>query len=225
VSRTYEDYLEEAVGDAESVLDVGCGANSPLGRFKRRPPRTVGVDLHEPSLERSRAAGYHDEYRKLDVMQIAEEFGPDSFDAVVAFDLLEHLSAEDGERLIAAMEQVARRRVVLLTPNGFVPQDEYDDNPLQAHRSGWTPDELKARGFEVRGINGLRVLRGEHGTPRFRPARVWGRIADASEPIAYTRPAAAFHLLAVKTVYASATAGCGTGPPLRREPSSDRTSR
>ena len=198
--RTYEQFLEEAVGDVESLLDVGCGANSPLGRFKRRPQRTVGVDLHEPSLERSRAAGTHDEYRILDVMTIADEFGPDSFDAVVAFDLLEHLSAEDGRNLIAAMEQVARRRVVLLTPNGFVPQDEYDDNPLQAHRSGWTAEELKALGFEVRGLNGLRFLRGEQGTPRWRPARVWGRIAAASEPIAYTRPKAAFHLLASKSV-------------------------
>src|SRR4051812_16056971 len=146
---TYEEYLEAAVGDAESVLDVGCGGNSPLGRFARRPPAAVGVDLHEPSLERSRAAGYHDEYRRLDVLAIADEFEPDSFDAVVAFDLLEHLSEEDGRRLIAAMETVARRRVVLLTPNGFVPQDEYDDNPLQAHRSGWTPDELGALGFQV----------------------------------------------------------------------------
>ena len=195
---TYEEHLEAAVGDAESVLDVGCGGNSPLGRFARRPPAAVGVDLHEPSLDRSRAAGYHDEYRRLDVLAIADEFEPDSFDAVVAFDLLEHLSEEDGRRLISAMETVARRRVVLLTPNGFVPQDEYDDNPLQAHRSGWTPDELAALGFQVRGVNGLRVLRGEQGAPRFRPARVWGRLANASQTIVYTRPKAAFHLLAVK---------------------------
>src|SRR4051812_38661444 len=133
---TYEEHLEAALGDAESVLDVGCGANSPLGRFARRPPVAVGVDLHEPSLERSRAAGFHDEYRRLDVLRIADEFEPDSFDAVVAFDLLEHLSAEEGRGLIAAMEKIARRRIVLLTPNGFVPQDVYDDNPLQAHRSG-----------------------------------------------------------------------------------------
>lgn len=198
MSTSYEKHLEAAVGDAESVLDVGCGANSPLGRFERRPRQAVGVDLHEPSLERSRAAGYHDDYKRLDVLAIGDEFGPDSFDAVVAFDLLEHLSMDDGRKLIAAMEHVARRRVVLLTPNGFIPQDEYDDNPLQAHRSGWAPADLEALGFEVRGINGLRMLRGEQGAPRFRPARVWGRIANATGRIAYRRPAVAFHLLAVK---------------------------
>jgi hypothetical protein len=197
---TYEEHLEAAVGDAESLLDVGCGANSPVGRFQRRPPRTVGVDLHEPSLERSRAAGFHDEYRRLDVMQIADEFGADSFDAVVAFDLLEHLTTEDGRRLIDAMAAVARKRVVLLTPNGFIPQDEYDDNPLQEHRSGWSPADLHALGFTVHGINGLRVLRGEQGSPRWRPARVWGRVARATEPIAYKRPQVAFHLLAIKSV-------------------------
>jgi SAM-dependent methyltransferase len=197
---TYEQHLERAVGDADSVLDVGCGSNSPLGRFIRRPGHAVGVDMHEPSLERSRMAGYHDEYRRMDVMRIAEEFGPDSFDAAVAFDLLEHLSMQDGRTLIAAMAEVARHRVVLLTPNGFIPQGEYDDNPLQAHRSGWTPADLHGLGFAVRGINGLRVLRGEQGAPRWRPARLWSGIAAATEPLTYRRPRAAFHLLAVKTL-------------------------
>ena len=195
---TYLQHLERAVDGADSLLDVGCGSNSPVSRFERRPPYMVGVDLHEPSLEASKAAGRHDDYRRLDVMKIAEEFGPDSFDAVVAFDLLEHLSTEDGRRLLDQMERVARRRVVVLTPNGFVPQDEYDDNPLQAHRSGWTPAELHALGYDVRGINGLRVLRGEQGAPRWRPARLWSRLAQATEPITYRRPKAAFHLLGRK---------------------------
>jgi hypothetical protein len=195
---TYLQHLERAVDGADSLLDVGCGSNSPVSRFERRPSYMVGVDLHEPSLEASRAAGRHDEYRRLDVMQIGEEFEPDSFDAVVAFDLLEHLSIEDGRRLLGQMELVARRRVVVLTPNGFVPQEEYDDNPLQAHRSGWTPADLHALGYEVRGINGLRMLRGEQGAPRWRPARLWGRLAQATEPITYRRPKAAFHLLGRK---------------------------
>ncbi len=195
---TYLQHLERAVDGADSLLDVGCGSNSPVSRFERRPSYMVGVDLHEPSLEASRAAGRHDDYRRLDVMRIADEFGADSFDAVVAFDLLEHLSVEDGRRLLGQMEQVARRRVVVLTPNGFVPQEEYDDNPLQAHRSGWTPAELHALGYQVRGINGLRVLRGEQGTPRWRPARLWSRLAQATEPITYRRPKAAFHLLGLK---------------------------
>jgi hypothetical protein len=195
---SYLQHLERAVDGADSLLDVGCGSNSPVSRFERRPSYTVGVDLHDPSIEASRAAGRHDDYRRLDVMQIAEEFGPDSFDAVVAFDLLEHLTIEDGRRLLGQMEQVARRRVVVLTPNGFVPQEEYDDNPLQAHRSGWTPAELHALGYQVRGINGLRVLRGEQGAPRWRPARLWGQLAQATEPITYRRPKAAFHLLALK---------------------------
>lgn len=54
---SFERYLERAIGDAGSVLDVGCGANSPLGRFERRYARTVAVDLFEPALDHARAAG------------------------------------------------------------------------------------------------------------------------------------------------------------------------
>jgi ubiquinone/menaquinone biosynthesis C-methylase UbiE len=36
-------------------------------------------------------------------------FDDDSFDAVIAFDLIEHLTQQDGLRLIAEAERVARR--------------------------------------------------------------------------------------------------------------------
>ena len=132
--------MERAVGDARTILDVGCGSNSPLRRFRRRYDRTVGVDLFVPALEASAAAGIHDEYRQLDVLRLDEEFEAGSFDAVVALDLVEHLSEEDATRLFGLMEQTASKRVIVHTPNGFIPQDEYDGNPLQVHRSGWTAE-------------------------------------------------------------------------------------
>src|SRR3954447_5663016 len=127
----YENYLERAIGDGASVLDVGCGSNSPLGRFSRRPSYAVGVDLFEPALAASRAAGIHDDYEHADVLAIGERFDARSFDVAVAFDLIEHLDKTDGEALLRSMEQIARERVVLFTPNGFLPQDAYDHNELQ----------------------------------------------------------------------------------------------
>jgi hypothetical protein len=203
MSPSYMRHLEDAVGDPASLLDVGCGANSPIGRFSRPLPRTFGVDLFAPAVETSRAAGIHDDYRVMDVRRIGETFAPGAFEVAVAFDLIEHLTKDDGRDLLGAMERVASRRVVVLTPNGFLPQDAYDSNELQAHRSGWSPGDFRALGYSVYGINGLRALRGEMGTPRWRPARVWGRVAEWTQPIAYRRPGAAFHLLAVKDVAAA----------------------
>ena len=47
------------------------------------------------------------------------------------------------------MEKVARKKVIVFTPNGFVPQRPYDGNPFQEHLSGWSVDEI----HELTGID------------------------------------------------------------------------
>jgi SAM-dependent methyltransferase len=197
---SYVQAVERAVDGRGTVLDVGCGGNSPIGRFAERPPYSVGIDLHEPWLEESRAKGIHDEYHKMDVLDLGTRFDAESFDVALACDLLEHLEHDAGLRLLAAMEQVARRRVVILTPNGFVPQGETWGNPLQEHRSGWTVDEMRRLGYTVEGVNGLRILRGERGTIRWPPRFVWGKLARLSEPLARRFPRLAFHIICTKDV-------------------------
>lgn len=89
--RDYPDELEKAIcGSCRTVLDVGCGAGSPIRRFAARLERTVGVDSWEPSIERSRAKGIHSEYRLMDVREVHAAFGDDAFDGVLLLDVLEH---------------------------------------------------------------------------------------------------------------------------------------
>jgi SAM-dependent methyltransferase len=200
LAPTYETFQELAVGDVGSVLDVGCGADSPLGRFAATYPRTVGVDLCAEAVAASRAAGIHDEYVLLDVLGIGSAFEPGSFDAVVAFDVIEHLERDDGFQLLRTMERIARRRVVVFTPNGFLRQAGTADNSLQSHRSGWTAEDFQLRGYDVSGIHGLKVLRGHKGSIRWRPRRLWGIVSDLTQPYVHRRPSLAFHLLCVKEV-------------------------
>jgi predicted TPR repeat methyltransferase len=192
--------LEAATGDPDEVLDVGCGSDSPIGRFERRPRHAVGVDIFEASIEKSRRAGIHDEYVNADVLAIDKLFDDDSFDACVAFDVIEHLDEQDAITLLVAMERIARQRVVVLTPNGFLDQDEYEGNPWQRHRSAWSTNTLRDLGFRVYGLHGLRGLRGERAQIHKRPVRVWRFVADVSQPIVYHYPRLAFHLLGVKRV-------------------------
>lgn len=200
LAPTYEIHQQRAIGPAVSVLDVGCGANSPLGRFDVRYPFSLGVDVYAPAVEESSAAGIHDGYLVCDVLELAERIEPRSFDAVVAFDLIEHLTRAQGETLLAMMERVARRRVVVFTPNGFLPQESRDGNPFQVHRSGWSAEAFRSLGYTVRGVNGLRALRGERGSMRWRPSRFWGVVSDLTQPLVARRPSLAFHLLCVKEV-------------------------
>jgi hypothetical protein len=114
-----------------------------------------------PALDEARARGTHDEYHLADVKKVAEEFPNRRFDACVALDVIEHLEKEDGWRMLESMQKLAARRVVIFTPNGFIPQKSKDGD-LQEHLSGWTADEMRARGYQVFGMYGPKWMRGEY---------------------------------------------------------------
>jgi SAM-dependent methyltransferase len=189
----------ELSGGWQSLLDVGCGRGSPLAgdEVLDRIPVKVGIDGHEPDLAHSQQFGPYDTYVHGDILSIEDRFGPNSFDVVMALDVIEHLTKDDGWKLLDKLEAVARRRVVVFTPNGFLRQGEREGNPLQLHRSGWTLMDFEERGYRVVGINGLRYLRGEQWVPRVRPAQIGGRISAATQPLVTRRPRLAFQLLAV----------------------------
>ena len=162
--------------------------------------RTVGVDLDRPSIEQSQANGTHHEYIVMDVMDIGRVFSERSFDAVLASDLIEHLPKADGNRLIEMMEGIAAKRVIIFTPNGFVPQNADDHNQQQVHLSGWTADEMRMRGYDVIGVNGLKQLRGERAQVRWKPRLVWRTISLLSQHLTTRRPERAFSILCVKQI-------------------------
>jgi hypothetical protein len=194
----------ELVGSCGTLLDLGCGRSSPVGRFSGRLSRCVGVDAFEPYLQESVAAGIHSEYRCQDVMEIDEAFEPGSFDCVIALDLLEHLTKNDGSELLRMMERVASRKVVVFTPNGFLAQAAYDGNALQQHLSGWDAGEMERRGYRVIGLHGWKPLRGERGVARWKPRALWELLALWTQPLVRLHPAHAFHLLCIKDVSAPA---------------------
>jgi predicted TPR repeat methyltransferase len=195
----YEIELAKAVGDCQTLLDVGCGSASPIRSFSQKL-HCVGVDAFAASIEKSRKKGLHNEYHELAVLDIGQKFKPRSFDCVLAADLIEHLTKEDGLKLMAEMEKIAKSKVILFTPNGFLPQGEYDNNPWQIHRSGWTVKEMEARGYKVIGINGWKPLKGEYAEIRFWPKVFWANFSELTQLFVRNKPENAFHLLCVKTV-------------------------
>jgi SAM-dependent methyltransferase len=162
--------LRSSLRGCQTVLDVGCGNSSPL-KFLRRA-HLVGVDGYAPSLDEARRDGTHDEYVLGDVKKVGELFGDRKFDACVALDVIEHLEKADGWRMLESMERLATKRVIIFTPNGFVPQKSKDGD-LQEHLSGWTADEMRARGYRVLGMYGPKSMRGEYHQVKHRPRALW----------------------------------------------------
>lgn len=191
--------LNRVIGSScKTLLDVGCGFNSPVQHLSSRPEHLVGIDGFSPVIDQSRTKGIHDEYHHMSLLEIEQHFGPETFDCVLASDIVEHFSEQEALCLMRQMEKIARRMIVIYTPNGFLPQGEEYGNPFQRHISGWTVTTMDSMGYKVIGIEGLRCLREEMARIRWRPHRFWLMVSLLSQSFVRKRPAHAFRLLCVK---------------------------
>ncbi len=196
---SYIQYLKEELVGCKSVLDLGCGSDSPFGLVGFEG-RSMGVDGYVPSIRKSERRNIHSNYLITNIKDL--RMSKDSFDAVLCLDLIEHLNKEDGYELINNMEIWAKKKVIIYTPNGFLEQrDEYND--LQEHISGWNVYDFKRRGYSVTGINGLKNLRTTKADIRFKPQQFFRVFSDLTQKL-FTKnnPHLAFQLFAVKDMEA-----------------------
>ena len=202
----YDQYwkvLAEEIKGSVTLLDLGCGTNSPIFNFKHKLEYTLGVDIFEPSLLQSKKNDIHSNYVRLDVADLGNAIKNKSFDCVLASDLLEHLSKKDGLKFISVIEKIAKRKVIILTPNGFIPQSDYNGNQYQRHLSGWDLREMKGLGYRVIGINGWKRffgVNGERAEVVWRPKVFWGKISLLSQILTQQHPKYAFQIFCVKEI-------------------------
>lgn len=173
------DILKRNILGQHKILELGAGRNSYV-RQAVSSIEITAIDLFEPSIQYAKENEIYDFYIKGDVNRLITIVPKKTFDSVVAFDLIEHLSKEDGLRLIENMIMVAKQKIIIYTPNGFLPQPAHDKNPFQEHISGWTYYEMKNLGFEVHGINGYKNLRKMFANPIIKPALLGNFISNIS---------------------------------------------
>lgn len=188
--------LKTNLKGCNTVLDLGCGDRSPISCCKIK--YSTGVDIFPEYIDISRRKKIHDEYILMNLSEAS--FNLKSFDAVIALEVLEHMSKEEGVRFLNKIEGWAENKVIISCPNGFVPQGEYEGNPYQKHLSSWTPDEFKAKGYRVVGFNGWKKLRGEKSDIRYKPIFLWERVSDLTQLFVYYFPKHAFQFYAIKRI-------------------------
>jgi SAM-dependent methyltransferase len=167
--------IRSALSDCRSVLDIGCGPDSVMQYFGFE--RLVGFEGYEPAVEEARKRGTHHQLVLGDVRNLGSSFKPEEFDAVVALDLIEHLPKADGLIMLRAMEQLSASKVLLITPNGFLPQGNTETGDLQQHLSGWDTDEMNTLGYRVEGLLGPKSLRGEYHRIKKHPRAFWAGVS------------------------------------------------
>jgi hypothetical protein len=96
------------------------------------------------------------------------QFKDTEFDLVSALHVIEHLSKENGYLLLYEINRLAETSIIG-TPNGFLWQPPFQDNPFQAHISGWTANELKSMGWKKQfGEGGMKFLIGPGAVPKWK---------------------------------------------------------
>lgn len=139
--------LQKKLKNIITILDLGCGHNSILQHFSFS--YSFGVDIYKPYIEKSNLKGIHSDYFVGDVMKL--DFEKRSFDAIIAFDILEHLEKPEAIKLINNIERWASRIIILRTTNGFQHQNSFEGNVYQEHRSCFSISEFKEMGYCIYG--------------------------------------------------------------------------
>lgn len=80
-----------------------------------------------------------------DALTLLRKIPSGTFDAVLAINILEHFTKEDGVTLLRELIRVSRHGLLVSTPKIFIPQD-IEANPLENHRSHWKDSDLRSQG-------------------------------------------------------------------------------
>lgn len=106
-----------AGGDQDPVLDLGCGRGEWLRILRRQGINALGIDSDAGMLQLAREDGSN--VIQGDLLPFLENAAPDSYGAVTAFQVVEHLPLEVMMRMFAGAKKVLRPGgvIILETPN------------------------------------------------------------------------------------------------------------
>jgi SAM-dependent methyltransferase len=187
---------------AYDILDIGCGDGERIGLIDPTAHyRTVGIDVSATRLTKAKRRGVYKDCVACDANHIP--FVKHGFSTVLCAHTIEHLERESGVMLISNLQEMAYRQVIITTPVGYLNVDEFVEDPLMKHKSGYSPREMRSMGFCVRGqgIFFWRFLYGKKGLTRiFPPPLTYFALFlfYLLEPVAYVFPVAAVHMFCIK---------------------------
>lgn len=136
------------------VLDLGCGSGVPATLAIAQEHDVVGVDVSSRQIGLARHNVPGAEFIQSDIQSL--DFPPDSFDAVVAFYVLDHVPRELHAEVLASIQRWLKPEGLLLLTV------ETDDNPGELRR--WLGVDMYFSSFDADGSRrlveqaGLQVL-------------------------------------------------------------------
>lgn len=155
------------IGNIEgaSFLDIGCGYGKwgyLIKKYlwdKERSPSVVGMDIFEPHLHNNLTRYIYDSVVLGNACSLP--FKDNSFDCIIACEVMEHLEPQNGKSFVDELKRVARKCFVITTPNfsclrgGGDTSDGF--NEYEHHLSNLSYKEFSALGLtQVIGVGSLK---------------------------------------------------------------------
>jgi SAM-dependent methyltransferase len=133
--------MVKTVQDGEKVLDIGASNRNLQERLRRHFPKLIYKSM---DIDREQV---HDFYTMEEIQE--------SFDVILLFEVIEHLSLEEGVQLLKRVCDLLNEggRLILTTPNVFNPSRFWRD---ATHKVAYCYDELGglllAQGFQIKAM-------------------------------------------------------------------------
>ena len=136
------------IGGTINVLEIGPGSKNVYDqRYLNKNVKLFFLDGAHSGLKLSDELKMDYSFHYGVAPEALVGYEKDSMDLIVCSHVIEHLSKEDGYRLIYELDRISKISIIIATPNGFSYQKPVDDfnNPdtFNMHISGWTPRELR----------------------------------------------------------------------------------
>ena len=193
---SYENIWKRVLRGCESLLDLGCGINSPV-QFCPVASST-GVDISRETVDECLRLNVFSDALQNDVRDL--HLSDRKYDAVIAVGLLEYLEKSEALSLLKKMESCSNKKTVVVVANG---RGLGQENPLSLYteqKSLWNHRDFSTRGYRVRGINGWKGLRNDQRLIKKRPFMVWQIVSMVTQPFVYFFPGQACRVIAVKNI-------------------------
>jgi len=144
-------WLQDHIETEDEVIDFGCGFMPITRRLKCK--KLIGIDVWYHHVVRARKELDHLDHIQvwnLDLScSLLSSVKNNSIDISIFIDVIEHFEKDDALCIIKQIERITRKKVLIFTPNGFLPQEPKDGNKYQVHRCGFRPSEFEDMGYDI----------------------------------------------------------------------------
>ena len=143
--------LNEMLERCNSILDIGCADGRT---FNPTSGIYIGIDNNDRILTyKPNTVNF---LMKYDFSNGLIPFLDKNFDVVLLIDVIEHLEKDKALILLKEAERIAKEKIIVYTPNGFLEQNEKEGkerdptfSKYDIHRCGFEKKELEEMGYVI----------------------------------------------------------------------------